>query len=371
MAVEFLYLDEPDMVKAGVLDVKRCVKTLDEMFCLMGKRDYLMGNPGENSHGIMLWFPNEKRTEQMPVAGPDRRFMAMPAFLGGRFNVCGVKWYGSNMENKQKGLPRSILTVMLNDVDTGAPIALMSANLLSSIRTGSVPGVATKYLQKKNAGVVGVVGAGVIGRSSLMAIAETIDQKQEVRVYDISPKKAAAFCAEMRVSLDIEIHPVSKLEEAVRGCNVVSVAAAGAVPVNLKDEWIEPGTLIIATGAVDLSRGCIRNSRVVFDNWKMHEEWLDEMRRFPELRGNLCSGHPSESILTMLQDGALAQTEMLSLGDIIVNPGLGRVSDDETIIFFTGGMGIEDVAWGKDIYDEAVRQRIGKKMSLWNTPHWT
>ena len=158
MSLKFLYLNEPDMIKAGVLDMKKCVQSMDDMFQVMGRGDYLMGSPSENHHGMMLWFPEEKRSENMPLAGPDRRFMAMPAYVGGRFHVCGNKWYGSNVENQKKGLPRSILTVMLNDPDTGAPLALMSANLLSSMRTGAIPGVAVKYLQRKGASVLGIIG---------------------------------------------------------------------------------------------------------------------------------------------------------------------------------------------------------------------
>lgn len=103
----------------------------------------------------------------MPVAGPDRRFVAMPAYLGGRFDICGQKWYGSNAANKKKGLPRSVLMVTLNNKDTGEPIAYMSANLLSAARTGAVPGVATRYLARKDAEVLLCIGCGAIGTSCL------------------------------------------------------------------------------------------------------------------------------------------------------------------------------------------------------------
>ena len=66
----------------------------------------------------------------------------MPAYLGGRFHVAGEKWYGSNGNNRAIGLPRSILMMMLNDVETGKPLAYMSGNLLSSMRTGAMPGLA-------------------------------------------------------------------------------------------------------------------------------------------------------------------------------------------------------------------------------------
>ena len=103
----------------------------------------------------------------MPVAGPDRRFMAMCSYLGGSYNMCGLNWYGSNVDNREKGLPRSILTLMLNDPDTGAPLALMSANLISSYRTAAVPAVGVRYLARKDVHTVGIIGPGVMNKTTL------------------------------------------------------------------------------------------------------------------------------------------------------------------------------------------------------------
>src|SRR5690625_1295101 len=161
----FLYVDEEDIIKAGVLNMKRCVEVIDETFKLVGKGDYLMGGPRENEHGIMLWFPEKTRTKRMPVAGPDRRFMSMISYLGGRFHVIGNKWYGSKSENRKLKLPRSIHTMTFNDPDTSEPLVIKAGNLISAMRTGAVPGVAAKYLANKNAEVAGVIGTGVINRS--------------------------------------------------------------------------------------------------------------------------------------------------------------------------------------------------------------
>ena len=102
----------------------------------------------------------------MPKNGPDSRFMTIEAYLGGKYHVCGEKWYGSNRDNLKKWLPRSILMVMLNDPDTVAPLALMNGNMLSNMRTGAIPGVGTRYLARKGAKVCGLIGAGVIARLS-------------------------------------------------------------------------------------------------------------------------------------------------------------------------------------------------------------
>ena len=139
--IDFLYLSEPDMIAAGVKNMPLCVDTMEKVIQLLNAGDYMMSGNNHNSHGAMVTFPDEPAFPNMPKNGCDRRFMAMPAYLGGEFDMAGMKWYGSNVENKKKGLPRSILMMMLNDKETGAPVAMMSANLISAYRTGGIPGV--------------------------------------------------------------------------------------------------------------------------------------------------------------------------------------------------------------------------------------
>ena len=74
---EFLYLNEEDMIGAGVLDTAHCIDVEEEIFKLLSKGDYVMGGDSHNSHGIALSFPKESEFPNMPLDGPDRRFMAM------------------------------------------------------------------------------------------------------------------------------------------------------------------------------------------------------------------------------------------------------------------------------------------------------
>ena len=85
--VDFLYLNEEDMVRAGVKDMAGCIDAMEEMFKLMKVGDYRMGGANGNSHGCMVMFPPSSPFPEMPVDGPDRRFMAMPAYLGGMFDM--------------------------------------------------------------------------------------------------------------------------------------------------------------------------------------------------------------------------------------------------------------------------------------------
>ena len=111
--IDFVYLSESDMIAAGVTDMPTCVDTMEEMFGLLWHGDYRMAGANNDSHGAMVLFPKESPFPDMPKATADRRFMDMPAYLGGRFRTAGVKWYGSNVENREKGLPRSILMFVL------------------------------------------------------------------------------------------------------------------------------------------------------------------------------------------------------------------------------------------------------------------
>lgn len=101
-STNFIYLNEQDMIKAGVKNMAGCIEAMEEMFKLMKAGDYRMGGENGNSHGVMMTFPKVSPFPNMPTDGPDRRFMAMPAYLGGQFDMAGVKWYGSNVENKKK-----------------------------------------------------------------------------------------------------------------------------------------------------------------------------------------------------------------------------------------------------------------------------
>ena len=76
--VDFLYLSEPDMIRAGVTDMAACVDTMEEMLVLLHAGDYRMAGANNDSHGAMVVFPEDSPFPAMPKPTADRRFMAMP-----------------------------------------------------------------------------------------------------------------------------------------------------------------------------------------------------------------------------------------------------------------------------------------------------
>ena len=369
--VDFLYLSESDMIKAGVLDSDQCVNTIEEVFRLLSRGDYLMGGAKENSHGVMLWFPSEERFD-IPVAGPDRRFMAMIAYVGGKFNVCGEKWYGSNVENpKLRGLPRSILIVMLNDPVTSEPLALMSGNLISAMRTGAVPGVAARHLAKKDATVAGIIGAGVISKASLLAIHAGRPEIETAWVYDLFEEKSHEFVSEM-ARYGITVHVARNVEECVRNADVIAVATSGKNPVHIEESWLKDGTLLETSGVIDVSDDFCLSTKIVVDNWKMHQEWREEGLTSSNGLASLSTWAPTYQIMKLQLDGKLdEETDIINLGDVIENKRDGRTSETEKIFFLAGGMPVHDVAWGYEVYKKALAEGIGVKLNLWDKPHWS
>ena len=367
-ATSFLYLNEEDMIKAGVLDSAHCIDVEEELFGLLSKGDYVMGGDKHNAHGIALKFPKESPFPNMPIDAPDRRFMAMPAYVGGRFNVAGQKWYGSNIINPGRGLPRSILMVMLNDADTCEPLALMSGNLISSVRTGCVPGVATRHLARKDAKICTCIGAGPVSKACFEAIALEAKNLEELIVVDLFQEKADAFAQEMGEKFGLKARGTTEMESAVRCADIVSVAASSVKPIYMQNDWLKPGSVIMFTGRCNIDEEYFSSAKIVWDHAGMHEVYYDEHLQLPE-NERFINGIGVQ-IYRMMYEGKLPPiTEATSLGDVINGTRPGRESQEERICFITGGLPVWDVGWGYEIYAKAKEMGLGVELKLWDSPY--
>ncbi|PRD43660.1 ornithine cyclodeaminase [Phyllobacterium phragmitis] len=370
--IDFIYLSEPDMIRAGVTNMAACVDTMEEMFGLLYHGDYRMAGANNNSHGSVVIFPETSPFPYMPTPTPDRRFMAMPAYLGGRFRTAGMKWYGSNIENRQKGLPRSILMFILNDADTGAPLAVMSANLLSAYRTGAVPGVGARHLARKDSRVVGILGPGVMAKTSLSAFMAVCPQIDTVKVKGRGKKNLDAFLNWISETLPqiTNVVVVDSVEEVVRDSDIVTFCNSGATgdpstyPM-VKREWVSPGTLLSMPALSNIDTGMESPEiRKVLDNPGLYEAWYEENPK------PVHNSIPVVGIrfMDLIAEGRMSHDQLEDLGKIVAGEAPGRRDDDEIIIMSVGGMPVEDVAWGTVVYRNAVQEGVGVKLNLWDVP---
>ncbi|WP_417534847.1 tyramine oxidase subunit B [Marinobacterium stanieri] len=370
--IDFIYLSEPDMIEAGVTDMSACVDTMEEMFVLLHKGDYRMAGPNSDSHGAMITFPEESPFPTMPKPTADRRLMAMPAYLGGDFQTCGVKWYGSNIANREKGLPRSILMFILNDIDTGAPLAYMSANLLSAYRTGAIPGVGARYLARKDAKVIGLLGPGVMGKTSVASFMAARPNIDTIKVKGRGKANLESFLAWIKDEYPqiTNVKVVDSDEDVVRDADIVTYCNSGEVgdpskyPI-VKREWVKPGAYLAMPASCMLDDGMSgAGVRKVMDSIGLYEAWYEEV---PKPAHNVIP-LIGMRFMDMIADGLMSKDELEDLGAIVAGDTPARQNDDEIIIMSVGGMPVEDVAWATRIYQNALEKGIGVKLNLWDTP---
>jgi len=370
--IDFIYLSEPDMIKAGVTDMPACVDTMEEMFVLLHKGDYRMAGPNSDSHGAMITFPEESPFPTMPKPTADRRLMAMPAYLGGDFQTCGVKWYGSNIANREKGLPRSILMFILSDIDTGAPLAYMSANLLSAYRTGAVPGVGARHLARKDARVIGLLGPGVMGKTAVASFMAARPGIDTIKIKGRGQKSLDNFLSWLKAEYpqitNIEI--VDTNEAVVRDSDIVTYCNSGEVGdpskyPEVKREWVKPGAYLAMPASCRLDDEMSGPGvRKVMDSIGLYEAWYEEV---PKPAHNVIP-LVGMRFMDMIADGLMSEDELEDLGAIVAGDTPARQNDEEIIIMSVGGMPVEDVAWATRIYRNALEKGIGVKLNLWDTP---
>lgn len=370
--IDFIYLSEQDMIRAGVTDMSACVDTMEEMFGLLYQGDYRMAGPNNDSHGAMITFPESSPFPSMPKPTADRRMMAMPAYLGGSFNTAGAKWYGSNIANREKGLPRSILMFTLNDADTGAPLAHMSANLLSAYRTGAIPGVGARHLARKDSKVIGLLGPGVMGKTTVAAFMAVCPLIDTIKIKGRGQKSLDEFTSWVKATYPqiVNIHIVDTLEQVVRDSDLVTYCSSGEVgnpetyPI-VRREWVKPGAFLAMPAPCNIDEAMEQaDIRKVVDNTGLYHAWYEELPKPAHHHVPVIGVR----FMDMIAEGKLHPEQMEDIGKIICGDAPGRLNDEEIILMSVGGMPVEDLAWGTVIYRNAIERGIGVKLNLWDTP---
>lgn len=369
--VKVTLLSEDDMIKCGVLDMALCIDVCEDVFGLMAKDDYLLGGPGGHEHGQMLFFPDKPKAPNMPVTGPDRRFMSMVCYIGGKYHVCGMKWYGSNVDNAKRGLPRSVLTLTLNDAESGLPYAIMQANLLNGTRTGAVPAVAAKYLAKKDSKVHGIIGCGVISGSNLRSLQIALPSIEEIHVYDISAERAQIWIDNQKKDFPNLKYVIAPSIEAVANkADILTVATSGKIFPRVEIEWVKPGCFFNMVSAVDMAHGAFDKVTMVADDWKMHESIMNDGLETEKGVDAIGIISPALHVLKAVADKEYDPKNIVELVDIIGGKVPARKDDNEIICFITTGVQITETAWGWVLYQEAIKQGLGVEFKFFDQAHW-
>ena len=323
MTEQIRYLSREDVETVGV-SMQEIIAALDETFKEKGEGRYEMP-PKPGIH-----------------PGRDAFLHAMPAYVP-HLQAAGIKWISGNPNNQPKGLPYIFGLLILNDPETGAPLAVMDATWITAKRTGAASAVAAKYLARQDSRSLGIIACGVQGRSHLEAFA-SLFALTRVKAYDLHPEAAERFAREMSEALQLKIDVVSTPQEAVQGMDLV--VTSGPIlkdpTPTIQSGWLAPGAF---AGPVDFDSYWTGAALQEAD--KLATDDRDQMEYYRDI-------------------GYFQQTPQAyaDLGEILTGRKPGRESEAERIISLNLGVALDDMATASLIYHKAVAKGLGQALPM-------
>lgn len=335
---DIVFLNNKAMAELGASDMDAVIKDVERVYVLNSDGDVIA--PGKC---VMRWG---QTVEDENTLG---RINAMPGYIGGEYDMAGIKWIGSGPQNYKKGLPRASVTIILNDPDTKLPLCVADGTEVSTMRTGASGGVAVKYLAKSDAKIMTICGAGAQAPTQLEAALIGRPTINTVYVYDIRPENAERFAkATMEKYPNIKAIPVSDIETAVRESDIIDCVTLAAEPF-IKGEWLKKGALVMNMADYEVDNECVkRASKVVVDYWE-------------NVKHRMIS-----TVALMWRDGLFKDEELhAELGEIVKGTKAPRENDDEIIYFNAVGAGIMDIAVTARCYKNAIKAGKGITLPFW------
>ena len=258
--------------------------------------------------------------------------------------VSGVKVVGDFVSNYAAGLPSELGLLTLYDPRTGVPLSVMDATMITACRTGAMTAVGARYLARRDARVLGHVGARGTAFWNVVLLDELFDL-DEIRVTSRRPESREAFARQLAAVTGTHILVAASAEEVFEGADILVEASRLTAPEPLlRTAWVKPGAFVVPYGtvsAVELDLLDVMD-KVVVDDWREAQSG-----RFGALRRHLDTGRLSAASLHA------------ELGQFVTGRRPGRERPDERILFWHRGLAILDIAVGLAILRRAEQQGAG------------
>ncbi len=322
--MQFRYLSYADVVSVD-LKMADIVAIVEEMFRQKG-----MG-----------------KVEMPPKPGihtqPDAFIHAMPAYIP-EMKAAGMKWVSGYPGNQKRGLPYITGLMIMNDPETGIPLAVMDCTWITAKRTGAATAVAAKYLARKDSTSVAILACGVQGRSNLEALRVVLPGLKEVRAYDAFPEVQKKYLKDAKEQYGLSAYSAKDVQDAVRGADVI--VTSGPLLRNpkppLRLDWVKPNAFI---------------SPLDFDSYVQPEIFKKADKLYTDDMGQQAY---------YVKAGYLQQlpTPMGDLGEIVTGKKPGRQSERELTISVNLGLALEDMAVGIQVLRAAEKKGIGTLLNL-------
>jgi len=265
---------------------------------------------------------------------PSSRIIALPAAIGGDVRVDGLKWISSFPDNVAAGIPRASGVLILNDHDTGYPIACLETSIISAARTAASAALAADRLTRKRGRPtrVGFIGTGLIARYLHTYLAGTGWRFDEIGVHDLSAEHAGGFRDYLLRSGADEVTVHERAEDLITSSDLVVFATVAGTPHVTDTRLFAHDPLVLHVSLRDLAPEILLASTNIVDD-------VDHC-----LRANT-SPHLAEQ-LTGNRDFVHG-----TLYDVMTG-AVGEPEANRPVIFSPFGLGVLDLAVGKYVYDQ-------------------
>ncbi|TKT78292.1 hypothetical protein [Aquamicrobium sp. LC103] len=348
----FIYLSQEDAVACGAADVSATVADTERTTLLA-----YQGKAIEAPTATLFWgVPAEKLKNFVGYPSKKRANIHAGYIDDDGVEKVALKNIPSNPDNpaNNKG-PRASGLVTMLDPETGYPISVMDAMVISCMRTGALGAIGVKHLRRANSSSVGLIGVGPINQAALACTAEVMPELKTAFVYDFKAERAAAFASEYSEKLGIDVVPVKTAREAVADADVV-IPATNVQTIDdayIDEDWMKRGSLLVDLSIWDATWDTLARA----DRYVMNSELsLERKTMTPHV---------------LVSKGIAKESDILDLGKVIAGQAQGRENDDDIIVYFARGMAIYDVMCGYRVYETALQKGIGQTLDLWKAPFWS
>jgi ornithine cyclodeaminase/alanine dehydrogenase len=274
--------------------------------------------------------------------GGDNFIHAMPAYIPA-LKSAGVKWVSGFPDNHRRGMPYVTGLLILNDVETGLPVAVMDCVWITAMRTAAATALSAKYLARPESSVVGVLGCGVQGRTNVEAL-NVLFPLQQVIAFDVDTESARSYADEINTRFDLEVVVVDTPREAVSGCDLIVTAG----PILKKPHrtiqagWMDEGAFA---------------SLVDFDSY-WHPDAMKQVSKF--CTDDLAQLNYYESV-GYFQEIPPVHAD---LGELVTGQKPGRETPGERTMAANLGLALDDMAVAPLVHQRAVEKGIGTWLPL-------
>jgi len=285
--------------------------------------------------------------QRMGVDYENNTLLLMPCFIKDCF---GTKLVTLFPENPEKNVPVLNGIMVLNDAQTGIPLALLNGPALTALRTAAVGTVSISHMAPNKNKNLGIIGAGVQGFYQAWIACAGMKFK-DVFVYDLYPEKITALEEKLSEMIpDVKIHQAVSVEELLENSQVVITATTSFEPVLPENEDLLAGRHFVGIGS-----------------------YKPNMREFPQALFNLLKNvfvdtehavQESGDIIVPLQNNWLKREQIMTLGRFLIENKSPDEVNGETTFFKSVGMALFDVCASKLIYEKAIQKGLGQEIVL-------